>query len=160
MSFTVSPDRPVPNTEPLLTDFHSRGTLRSAIHAGLKEGPKNSFNVQPVDLWRVTVYITAQFIVRKTNAITQRIATAADIFRVGTPIFLLKARRGMRKSTHSPIIWPNLYSTQKRTMKYRQNCTRETVKRNGLPLTRVHWRIRSQQFRSLIVFENSATQGM
>ena len=149
-----------PQTKFHPTDLPHREILLSAISAGFKDGPKNSSNVQPVVPLRATVCITAPPIVRKATAIMQNIATAADMSRVGTPTSLEKARRSMRKSTHSPITWPNLSSIRKRTMKYRQDCTRRTVKPNGSRSTRAHSRTRSQQSRLLIVSANSATLDM
>ena len=46
MSFPIHPSK----IESLPTDLHYRGILLSAIYAGFKDGPKNSFNVQPVVL--------------------------------------------------------------------------------------------------------------
>ena len=50
MSFALDPNRPAPKKEFLPIDLHYRGILLSAMYAGFKDGPKNSFNVQPVVL--------------------------------------------------------------------------------------------------------------
>ncbi len=155
MSFALAP-----REENHHTDSLYRRILLSAIYARCKDGPKNSSNAPPVVPSRATASTTAPSIVRNVSAIMQQIANSADMSRAGTPTFLEKARRSMKRSTHSPTTWLNLSSIQKRTMTYRQNCTRKTVKPNGSRSTRVRSTSRSQLSKLLIVSANSAPLDM